>query len=61
MQERIMGNKIRNTPVLYQEVFQQSNTEKSLKLNKSPLQIVPLKKSLTLTATAVGKYPSFQI
>lgn len=57
MQERIMGNKIRNTPILYQEVFQQSNTEKSLKLNKSPLQIVPPQKEPDPDSHSCGQVP----
>lgn len=61
MQESIMGNKIRNIPVLLQKVFQQNKTEKPLKLNQSPLQTLPFRNSLTLTVTAVGDYPSLQI
>lgn len=61
MQESIMGNKIRNIPVLLQKVFQQNKTEKLLKLNQSPLQTLPFRNSLTLTVTAVGDYPSLQI
>lgn len=61
MQESIMGSKIRNMPVLLQKVFQQNKTEKPLKLNQSPLQILPFRNSLTPTVISVGNYPSLQI